>query len=150
MVIFTQNKGTTMYYSTRNRRRLTLETLMTMPSEPESKAFYTYEDGDDRVEVLNDTFTLVLSRDVRKNTRIAAEIAFQLAKERPQDDVLYVNTYAGVALMKEAFSKALEKSGMPTTPQPPPIPLRSIGGGASIPVAEVVEAAAEPERILLT
>ncbi len=102
-----------MYYSTRNRRRLTLETLMTMPSEPVSNAFYTYTDGDDRVEVLNDTFTLVLSRDVRKNTRIAAEIAFQIAKERPQDDVLYVNTYAGVALMKEAFSKALEKSGMP-------------------------------------
>ncbi|MFI5201304.1 MAG: hypothetical protein ACHQNE_02840 [Candidatus Kapaibacterium sp.] len=105
-----------MYYSTRNRRRLTFETLMTMPSEPESKAFYTYLDGDDRVEVLNDTFTLVLSRDVRKNARIAAEMAFQLAKERPQDDVLYVNTYAGVALMKEAFSKALEKSGLPTHP----------------------------------
>lgn len=48
-----------MYYSTGNRRRLTLETLMTMPSEPESKAFYTYTDGDDRVEVLNDTFKKV-------------------------------------------------------------------------------------------
>jgi hypothetical protein len=109
-------KGCTMYYSTRNRRRLTLETLMTMPSEPDSKAFYTYTDGDDKIEVLNDTFTLVLSRDVRKNSRIGAEIAFAIAKERPEDDVMYVNTYAGVALMKEAFSKAMEKSGMATHP----------------------------------
>lgn len=112
-----------MYYSTRNRRRLTFETLMTMPSEPESRAFYTYTDGDDKIEVLNDTFTLVLSRDVRKNSRIGAEIAFQIAKERPQDDVLYVNTYAGVALMKEAFSKALAKSGMIAGGEPSPEPV---------------------------
>jgi len=121
-----------MYYSTRNRRRLTLETLMTMPSEPESKAFYTYTDGDDKIEVLNDTFTLVLSRDVRKNSRIGAEIAFAIAKERPEDDVMYVNTYAGVALMKEAFSKALEKSGMTTHPPlTPPASGRGIEDQAS-------------------
>jgi hypothetical protein len=107
-----------MYYSTRNKRRLTYESLMAMPSEPESKAFYTYQHDDDRVEVLNDTFTLVLSRDIRKNTKIAAEIAFSIAKEHNELDVFYVNTYAGVALMKEAFTEALKKSGIP--PLPPP------------------------------
>ncbi|HEY3874949.1 MAG TPA: hypothetical protein VGM92_05700, partial [Candidatus Kapabacteria bacterium] len=114
-------KETTMRYATRNRRKLTFETLMEMPSEPESQAFYTYTEGDDKIEVLNDTFTLVLSRDVRKNSRIAAEMALAIAKENADHDVFYVNTYAGMALMKEAFSKALDKSGMAPL-QPPPSP----------------------------
>ena len=124
-----------MIYSTRNRRKLTLETLMTMPSEPESKAFYTYTDGDDRIEVLNDTFTLVLSRDVRKNAKIAAEMAFAIAKEHTDYDVFYVNTYAGVTLMKEAFTKALEKSGI----QPPPDPRLEKAG-------EIIEESLEKEE----
>ncbi len=111
-----------MYYSTRNRRQLTLESLFQMPSEPESKPFYTFEDGDDKIEVLNDTFTLVLSRDIRKNARIAAQMSFAIARENPDLDVWYVNTYAGVALLKEAFAKELEKSGM-ALPEPAPEPV---------------------------
>jgi len=106
-----------MIYRTRTRRQLTIESLFEMPSEPESKPFYTFKDGDDTIEVLNDTFTLVLSRDVRKNARIAAQMSFAIARENPDLDVWYVNTYAGVALMKEAFAKELEKSGMPL-PEP--------------------------------
>ncbi len=129
-----------MYYSTRNKRRLTYESLMAMPSEPESKAFYTYQNGDDRVEVLNDTFTLVLSRDIRKNTKIAAEIAFSVAKEHNELDVFYVNTYAGVALMKEAFTEALKKSGM--TPLPPGEDLAPL-----TPVVNEMETDAEKEDV---
>jgi hypothetical protein len=129
-----------MYYSTRNKRRLTFESLMAMPSEPESKAFYTYQHDDDRVEVLNDTFTLVLSRDIRKNTRIAAEIAFSIAKDHNELDVFYVNTYAGVALMKEAFTEALKKSGLPHLPPP------ASGMGTDAKAEEAEEADAQEEE----
>ncbi len=60
----------------------------------------------------------MLSRDIRKNTKVAAEIAFSVAKEHNELDVFYVNTYAGMALMKEAFTEALKKSGIP--PLTPP------------------------------
>lgn len=113
-----------MIYRTRTKRQLTIESLFEMPSEPESKPFYTFKDGDDVIEVLNDTFTLVLSRDVRKNARIAAQMSFAIARENPDLDVWYVNTYAGVAMLKEAFAKELQKSGMPLPePKPDPLPL---------------------------
>ncbi len=106
-----------MTYRTRTKKRLTLESLFDMRSEPESKPMYKYSDGDDQIEVLNDTINLVLSRDIRKNVNIGANIAFNIARENPDLDVWYVNTYAGIAMMKEAFAKALEGSGMPV-PEP--------------------------------
>ena len=102
-----------MTYKIRTKKRLTLESLFDMRSEPESKPMYKYSDGDDQIEVLNDTINLVLSRDIRKNVKIGANIAFNVARENPDLDVWYVNTYAGIAMMKEAFTTALTQSGMP-------------------------------------
>ncbi len=98
---------------------------------------YKYSDGDDQIEVLNDTINLVLSRDIRKNVKIGANIAFNVARENPDLDVWYVNTYAGIAMLKESFTKALERSGMPVPIAPAErTAVESIAGLDSVPAAD--------------
>ena len=102
-----------MDHQPRKPKNLTLEDLFTLPDAPVSKPFYKYSSGEDLIQVHNDSFTIVLSREVRKNARIAAEMALAIAREDERKDVWYINTYAGINLLKEAFSDAMSKANIP-------------------------------------
>ena len=102
-----------MDHRPRKPKNLTLEDLFTLPDAPVSKPFYKYSSGEDLIQVHNDSFTIVLSREVRKNARIAAEMALAIAREDERKDVWYINTYAGINLLKEAFSDAMSKANIP-------------------------------------
>ena len=106
-----------MDHQPRKPKNLTLEDLFTLPDAPVSKPFYKYSSGEDLIQVHNDSFTIVLSREVRKNARIAAEMALAIAREDEKKDVWYINTYAGINLLKEAFSAVMSKANIPV-PEP--------------------------------
>jgi hypothetical protein len=88
-------------------RSLTLGDLQGLPEELPKKRLYRSQPGEEPIEVMSETFNIVMSRNVRKNTRLAAEVAVGIAKNEGSRDVWYINTYAGVNLLKESFEQAL-------------------------------------------
>jgi len=98
---------------------LSIENLFSIPDRPGPKELYSYVAPDFTIPVQSESFTIVLSRDVRKNTWLAAELAFRIAREKPAQDVWYINTYASVGLLKESFAKLFATAGIePPTPVP--------------------------------
>src|SRR5437879_9688483 len=90
-------------------RRLTLTELGALPKQtPSKRLFKSHPDDDAGISVMSETFNIVLSRNLRKNTRLAAEIAADIAMYQQDRDVWYLNTYAGVGLLQESFADALE------------------------------------------
>ena len=71
------------------------------------------------IEVMSGTFNLVLSRDIRENSHIAAEIAVEIAQKNAGRDVWYLNTYSGEELLTSSFDRAFggaqlsERSSLP-------------------------------------
>src|ERR1035437_4274448 len=101
----------------RMQREMSIEKLFGLVDPPPVKSLYSYEGTNGKLDVPSESITMVLSRDVRANVRIGAEMALSIARENPQRDVWYVNTYAGIALMKDAFREALTNAAMPM-PEP--------------------------------
>jgi hypothetical protein len=89
-----------------------IENLFSLPDEPGPVQVYHYEDiGDDvSIPVHSGAFTIVLSRDVRRNVEVAADLAFRMAHARPAEDVWYINTYASTSLLKELFQKVIAQA----------------------------------------
>ncbi len=97
----------------RTQRVMSIEKLFGLTDPPPVKSLYSYEGTKGKIDVLSESITMVLSRDVRANVRIGAQMALTIARENPERDVWYINTYAGVALMKDAFREALTNARMP-------------------------------------
>ncbi|MDP4199913.1 MAG: hypothetical protein Q8902_10130, partial [Bacteroidota bacterium] len=97
----------------RIHRELSIERLFGLADPPPVRSLYHYEGLKGKIDVPSESITMILSRDVRANVRIGAEMALTIARENPQRDVWYVNTYAGIALMKDAFREALANASMP-------------------------------------
>ncbi len=98
-----------------------LELLFGLPEQPASEQIFNYKASEMEIPVQTDSFTIVLSRDVRRNTFMAAEVAFHAAHGDLTKDVWYVNTYAGVNFLKECFRKLFDAAGMELPPPPPPV-----------------------------
>jgi hypothetical protein len=95
-----------------------LELLFGLPEQPASEQIFNYKSSEMEIPVQTDSFTIVLSRDVRRNTFMAAELAFNAAHGDLTKDVWYVNTYAGVNFLKECFQKLFDTAGL-ELPSPP-------------------------------
>ncbi len=103
----------------RLQRVMSIEKLFGLTDPPPVRSLYSYEGLKGKIDVQSESITMVLSRDVRANVRIGAQMVLTIARENPERDVWYINTYAGVALMKDAFREALENAAMPM-PMPEP------------------------------
>jgi hypothetical protein len=93
-------------------RKLSLCDVRNAPKEKRVELGTLNVNGSDQ-PILQRSITLAMSRDPRRNTQMSAALAMQIAKDNPAMSVVYVNTYAGVELMRKSFS--LED----TTAQPP-------------------------------
>jgi hypothetical protein len=92
--------------------------LFGLAEQPASEQIFNYKSSEMEIPVQTDSFTIVLSRDVRRNTFMAAELAFNAAHGDLTKDVWYVNTYAGVNFLKECFRKLFDAAGL-ELPLPP-------------------------------
>jgi hypothetical protein len=110
-----------------------LELLFGLPEQPVSEQIFNYKSSEIEIPVQTDAFTIVLSRDVRRNTFMAAEMAFNAARGDLSKDVWYVNTYAGVNFLKDCFRRLFDSAGI----APPPPRTEEI-------VPAVVETSEEP------
>jgi hypothetical protein len=71
--------------------------------------------------VLQGTISLAMSREPKRNTRVSAALAMQIAERNPEMRVVYLNTYAGVELLQKSFRRGRNTPPQNTTPQPPPL-----------------------------
>ncbi len=88
------------------------EALFGLPAQPESVEILNYVSSEMSIPVKTDAFTIVFSRDVRRNAYVAAELAMKVATSDKKIDVWYVNTYAGVNFLKAAFQKLFSEAGL--------------------------------------
>ena len=94
-------------YTPRSLRALTIGELYQIPENPPKCLLGTYSYDEDLVRVTSGAFTIVLSREIRKNIKIAVTLAVGLAGKHPDKKVLLLNSYAGSDLLKSAFSEAM-------------------------------------------
>jgi len=104
-------------------RAISLEQLMGLTRPPEKVPLYHYKGTKGEIEVMSRGLTMVLSREVNANVRIAADIAVTIAKRNPDRPVWYVNTFAGIELMQEAMDEARKNLGLPEIQPDPDLPL---------------------------
>ncbi len=97
----------------RTTRTLQLDGLKALPAEKPTQVLCQMRAENSAIEVLSETITIVLSRDVRKNTRLSADIAVAISQQAADRDVWYINTFAGVRLLQESFAHAM--GGTPVT-----------------------------------
>src|ERR1041385_6252200 len=100
-------------YKLHTNRGLSIEQLMGLTRPPEKVALYQYQGTKGDIEVLSRGLTVVLSREVKANVKIAADIAMTVAKRNPNRPVWYINTFAGVEMMQEAFEEARKNLSLP-------------------------------------
>ena len=81
---------------------------MQTPQEPARTKIYSYCKNEDLIGPINDTFNIVMSKDIRKNVRIAADMAVGMAKMLQDRKIVYLNSYGGIDLMKQAFDMAFK------------------------------------------
>ncbi len=93
-------------------RNMSLSGLRKLPPEAPNTLLLTRMFDYTKVEIYSECFNIVLSRDVRRNTQLAAEVAIDIAADDPRMDVIYINTFAGLNLLKQSFAKAMENSGV--------------------------------------
>ena len=93
--------------------------LVNRPKGPRSMALTERHTDYGSIEVMSDTINIVLSRDIRENSHIAAEIAVDIARKHAGRDVWYLNTYSGEELLESSFNRAFggaklsERSSLP-------------------------------------
>lgn len=84
--------------------------------DKEREVLCTYAYDEDWIEVMSNTFTIVMNRDILKSMEIASAISVHLAKRFPEQKVLLVNTYAGTELMQRTLVSGLAASGLNVAP----------------------------------
>lgn len=102
------NTQTTATVSTPARARsISAKELFNLPKEPVPQELCRYSRFDQTTrQIFSDTITIVMNRDIRRNTEIASGLALHLAVRYPQRRVLLINTYAGTALMQRTLAEA--------------------------------------------
>ena len=69
-------------------------------------------ENEDLIQVASQAINLVSCRDVRKNVRASLRMGFELGQQGLK--VLYVNSYAGIALLQESMKAELEALELPS------------------------------------
>ena len=121
-------------------KAISMEQLMGLTRPPRMEVLHKWESEQGDIEVMSRGMTVVLSRDVRANVKIAADIAVAIAKKNPDRPVWYVNTFAGIDLMQDAMERARINSGLSPivvnpvidgVPEHPPLTPPAAAGGES-------------------
>src|ERR1051325_8397328 len=72
-------------------KAISMEQLMGLTRPPRMEVLHKWESEQGDIEVMSRGMTVVLSRDVRANVKIAADIAVSVAKKNPDRPVWYVD-----------------------------------------------------------
>jgi hypothetical protein len=94
---------------------ISLAQLMGLAKPARKVPLYQYQGAKGDIEVMSRGLTVVLSREINANVRIAADIAVNVARKNPERPVWYVNTFAGIELMQEVMEEAC-RNNPPLTP----------------------------------
>jgi hypothetical protein len=94
-------------------RGISLEQLMGLKRPPKVVPLYEYKCAKGEIEVMSRGLTMVLSREVNANAKIAADIAVAVAQRNPERPVWYVNTFAGVDMMQQTMEEARRSASLP-------------------------------------
>ena len=82
------------------------------------KRLHHYSEGEDLINTQTNTFNIIQSREIVKNVHISVRMAHEIAREQPEKDVWYVNTYAGDELMDAEVLRETKRA-MSIASQPP-------------------------------
>jgi hypothetical protein len=102
-----------------------LTDFLSLPGRPQPMKYYSLLRGEDLMQVHRHGVNLVVGRDLRRNVSYSAVIAQELADKG--DRVMYLNTYAGEALLRVAFGGE----------QPPPDPRLEKAGEVDTPTRDI-------------
>ena len=70
----------------------------------------------DTIPALSESFTLVLNRDIESCVEMSSELAVYIAKKYPEQNVMLINTYAGMNLMQKTMALGMYHCQMQMPP----------------------------------
>ncbi len=97
-------------------RGLGMEQIFSEPSEKKREVLFTIRGMGEVVPALSESFTLVLNRDIQSSVEMASELAVYLAKKYPEQNVMLINTYAGMNLMQKTMALGMYHSELQMPP----------------------------------
>ena len=83
------------------------------------KRLHHYSEGEDLINTQTNTFNIIQSREILKNVHISVRMAHEIAREQPEKDVWYINTYAGDELMNAEVLRETKRAMSIAGPHPP-------------------------------
>ena len=85
-----------------------LKELRAMPKDAPSTLIGQVTDGKHDIDIMSEAFTLVFSRDIGENARLASGVAVEVALKNEERDVWFINTYAAKQTVLENLDECYE------------------------------------------
>jgi hypothetical protein len=97
-------------------RGIGMEQIFSEPPEKKREVLFTIRGMGEVIPALSESFTLVLNRDIQSCVEMASELAVYIAKKYPEQNVMLINTYAGMDLMQKTMALGMYHSQLQMPP----------------------------------
>ena len=73
------------------------------------RRLYHYSEKNDLINVNTNCISYIQSREIVKNVKISVQMAHDIAREQPEKDVWFINTYAGKEMIDEMVEREIKR-----------------------------------------
>ena len=73
------------------------------------RRLYHYSEKDDLINVNTNCISYIQSREIEKNVKISVRMAHDIAREQPEKDVWFINTYAGKEMINDLVEREIKR-----------------------------------------